>query len=35
MRTGLDTLVIEDRFFDKAAQPAWKEDDWRSKIAAD
>ena len=35
MRTGLDTLVIEDRYFEKAAQPAWKEDDWRSKIAAD
>ncbi len=35
MRTGLDTLVIEDRFFDKAAQPPWNEGDWRSKIAAD
>jgi carbamoyltransferase len=35
MRTGLDTLVIEDRLFDKAAQPAWSEADWRSKIAAD
>jgi len=36
MRTGLDTLVIEDRLYDKAAQPAWRrEDDWRSKIAPD
>jgi carbamoyltransferase len=35
MRTGLDTLVIEDRLYDKAAQPPWREDDWRSKIAAD
>jgi len=35
MRTGLDTLVIEDRLYDKAAQPPWREDDWRATIAAD
>jgi carbamoyltransferase len=30
MRTGIDLLVIEDRLFWKADQPAWEEEgDWR------
>ena len=36
MRSAIDWLVIEDRLFDKKAQPAWKEGDaWRTEIAPD
>ncbi|MHB8880874.1 MAG: carbamoyltransferase family protein [Thermodesulfovibrionales bacterium] len=36
MRTGMDTLVMEDFILEKARQPCWKEkDDWQKNLELD
>ncbi|MEZ4464798.1 MAG: carbamoyltransferase C-terminal domain-containing protein [bacterium] len=36
MRTGIDTLVLDDFVLEKSAQPAWEEDaDWQTTFTPD
>jgi carbamoyltransferase len=36
MRTGIDTLVLDDFVLEKSDQPAWHEDEnWREQFVLD